>query len=386
MNNIQTNPSCPGPQDPQNNTTALSTTDRKIIESPAIRAFFATLGIASVLSVIVASCIVTPVLTWGAVPAVTFVAYRYFSPEPENPSISAHFSGLNNKGNDCFINAAVQFLEGTLFYEEALAANPGFGALNDVHQALAQAKTELQPLSAGDTSKVREWLCAITQGSVDQVSPDRQEDASLILERILVDPYPPLPLPGNLFSPERGLQKPRDPVFWLNLQIISENFVENHNNYFWDLPERGYNHVHQFISSPENYFIRLIRFNERGHKIETDVNIPETFYHKQNVHTTQEDAAYEIDRFIVHRGVTRNSGHYVAYRKKLINGVPVYVELNDRAVTAISKEQFFEAMKQAFWLQAVKKPTSLYERIFLLAHQLFRKYGLQKSPAAPAIN
>ncbi|HSX04767.1 MAG TPA: hypothetical protein VLG76_08590 [Rhabdochlamydiaceae bacterium] len=362
-----------GIQTYQDNKDLLSITDRKV-QNSRIYEILVTIGTLLVLSALVISCIVTPVLLYGVVPLILGVVYKILSSsKKENPIAletqlatapsPIHFVGLNNQYNECFLNAALQFLEDTPLYEEIISNNKDLEMLKNIHEGITRARQNNEGVAEHvDTHALRLWLRDKTKyvdvrdhDLIYEISEYGQEDASILLETLFRTGYSPLPLYNVRFRPHASVLNPQEQLHLIDLQINSSDFIQNHNAFFWDIPDRHYNFIRQFNDAPTDYFIRLKRFNAAGQKITTDVNVPETYSLTKDMHTMGNDATYEIDRFIQHRGSSIRGGHYVAFRKVIIQGVEAYLEFNDRYVGAITKEQFYAQMKQAYWLHAIKK-------------------------------
>jgi hypothetical protein len=377
----------------------LSNTDRKVSNSPIIREIIISLAAFVALDIVVISCIVSPVLLCAVVPAILIVVYRIFAasqqpslppPQPQaqplillnldkpaeisyesaplSPrSFAGCFTGLNRRYNECFINSALQFLQGSPLYADIISNNPQFAVLKRAHDGIRASIQNHQLISDVDTHDVRMWLYDSVKGTKNEISADGQEDTSVLLEELFGAAYPELPLLHKEFRPgveKKEEKKAHEQLKWIDLSVDSSDFVTNFNKYFWEIPERSdseikenkpeRNKIRQFRVSPEDYFIRLKRYDNYGQKINKDVIIPETFEHKQGDHTIGENTTYEVDRFIQHRGYSLLAGHYVTFKKVLLDGQPVYLEFDDTSIREVTKTEYLEQLKQAYWLHVCK--------------------------------
>ncbi len=369
------------PQVRQDSKVGLSLPDRKVADSPTLRAFFASVGATLVVGVIVVSCIVSPNLIWGVIASVAIIGYWFFSSDavqasaPNEPfTVLGNFTGLNNTGNNCFINAALQFLDGTLTYQKAISEKR-LAILKQAHAGMANAiKAKSAVADAIDTNKIRLWLREQTKDdSGDEIrykiSEGGQEDASILIE-YLFDTSRGLPIQNRRYKPhldnKERVYDPKDVFKYLDIDIASSDFVENHNRFFARNIDPNLTYCSQFKVPPSDYFIRLNRFSFDGEnttKNNTPVKVPETFTVDTDHHSMSSPATYDVDGFIRHLGNTLNNGHYDAFRKVTLKGRTVYIHFNDSWVNEVSKEKFLKEAQQAYWIHVTKQdsPFSMKE-------------------------
>lgn len=83
----------------------------------------------------------------------------------------------------------------------------------------------------------------------------------------------------------------------------------------------------------------------RSEKLHNPVAIPRTFPLRRQDGQVRN---YQLTAFIVHLGETPNSGHYIAYRKLMLNGAPAYFRLDDHVVTQIDPLTWERESAQAY--------------------------------------
>ncbi|MBS0620958.1 MAG: hypothetical protein JSS61_05830 [Verrucomicrobia bacterium] len=295
----------------------------------------------------------------------------------------AGVKGFRNSANNCWANAFLQMVLNTPSLEEMyrVVANANPNVQAKMLRALEQYRnTSSEPADAAVSQGVREAFHEL----FNRFSPSasRQEDAdearsSLVEAYSLLMPDSPhftpletitecqlvnlLPCDPNnvrdrtqlnqdntIRSTERTNLIPLHIAPGVPFEYLLEGFFHTDLNQddlatYWT-PDgnlgsyKRLSETHCFTKEPEEFFLRLNRFQMDGSKIGDRVDVPR--YLTLPAHTGR----YALDSFIQHLGATSRSGHYIAYKR--VDGR--WYCCNDATVRAVSEADVDQALRTSY--------------------------------------
>lgn len=262
--------------------------------------------------------------------------------------------GIQNPGNQCWSNSVVQLLMNNQSIRQRSERLAPLRAVFDSYRTDEQARN---PVSQRlDGTELMRILADLTNG--DQISYDfRQEDPSTAFELLLGsttgNPYQFL---QQQVDGRRTVQI-REPFTSLDL-VDGMNFYQSFDSAFDSLDEYNQRITIKFINAPDTLMIKSKRFKyEQSHeglipvKINRPLDIPLELV--LNNAKTLDGAArtYECSGFIVHRGDSVESGHYISYVKK--SGV--WWCCNDDYIRRVNLSEVLQAKKHSYIATYAKK-------------------------------
>ena len=346
----------------QNSTYQLSDTDRKITTCPTLGEMIVGLGILLASASVILSFTISPAYILGVIPAAIISLLGMYMFDGTGSAICSHSHqnsitgqpiGLINRGNTCFLNAAIQYLRNIPQYTQTVCMIP---TLHTVQQGMFKAEQNKQAVSQeAHTGAVREWLKTVSTHSLG----GGQDDPSILLEYVLKQLFAPLPITKYVyhFNPLTAPTTPAEKQYLLTVPLTSSNFSQEFNQLFWDESVANMNLIQQFITAPAEFSIRLARFDNNLHKVGTHMDFPEQLTLEEEKHLSGTSAVYDYDAFIEHEGNSMIGGHYVAYVKTMIDGRETFWKCDDSRVTSITQKEFRVKMGDAFWIHVTKTPS-----------------------------
>jgi ubiquitin C-terminal hydrolase len=319
----------------------------------------------------------------------------------ETKTLKNSFTGLNNKGCNCFMNAFMQMAMRVKNLRNYLVSDDN--KLKDFKDFILQYEKDLKDkkeLSKADSQKLREAIHSIHPEISKNVST--QEDAYEIFTIIknLMDENKTAfftNMKSTSYYRKDNMDIPLDEINEINCGQIElpieskKSFQESFDNFFnekvdgatymviedqvdyryksnhslWDSltfrtsepfikkVEKHYPMIkttREYEKAPDDMFVNLKRFSfdkkkNRAIKNNDVYEVDENIFlkHKNN-------QKYELDAFVRHLGRTPGSGHYVAY-VKIDNKWYVF---NDERVSLVSDDELKEAKSHAYFYHFAK--------------------------------
>jgi hypothetical protein len=101
-----------------------------------------------------------------------------------------------------------------------------------------------------------------------------------------------------------------------------------------------------FPTAPPSLWVNFKRFNSEGGKVETLIEIPDTY---DLTLASKKKVRYELNSFMVHMGDSIFGGHYISFRKGPGDGL--WYKIDDHRVTELSENQMLAWRRQAYFIQ-----------------------------------
>ena len=330
----------------------LSQLDQRIFSYVVLGRVLQAAGAALFIGSITVGFVATPIAWLGVIPAVALIALGtcLLNQQEESkvyPYVLGQPVGLDNHGNDCWVNASVQLIKNVPALEARARGHLSrFAALSAKYDG-AQADKERVAHSI-NTKDLRKQLSLLTGGIIS--SGSSQEDAADLFGYILGAPNFFYTLAQQMNG--RAAAPRQEAMLSLYVDRDREfNFIEAFRGFFNTVTEEGHAVRSYFITSPQDLVVQLKRFYQfqkpsgesgRG-KIQGNLLVPAKFTMPGEVVLTGGLPEYECTGFIEHIGV-ESGGHYVAYVKK---GVQWWL-CNDSYVAPVSDALACAAMQRAY--------------------------------------
>jgi hypothetical protein len=300
--------------------------------------------------------LVGPATLAGLVPAIAVgILGTYVAGNPQElneiiqmgrPFVAGQPVGLNNNGNNCWLNSGLQILAHIPAFEARMRQIPEFAQFLDSYRAARAASQKVSPII--DSHQIRQHLSTQTRGGVD--AGHVQEDAAQLFEYLFEGQD------HALYRFEHQLNGlaavPRsEPMIQLDIEggRPIPAFPQLFNSFFNHTTDRGQFQELFFPSAPNDLLIQIKRFyrdrdGTQG-KINDPIEVPLTF-RPPNSCVRGESASYECNAFLIHHGQSQDGGHYVAYVK--IGNVWWYCA--DSRVIEVSAKEAQDAVKESYIL------------------------------------
>jgi hypothetical protein len=304
--------------------------------------------------------LVGPVALAGLVPAIAAgILGTYVAGNPQElneiiqmgrPFVAGQPIGLNNSGNNCWLNSGLQMLAHIPAFEARMRQIPEFAQFLDSYRAARIASQKVSPNI--DSHQIRQYLSTQTGGRVDPGHV--QEDAAELFEHLFGGPNVLYDFEHQL----NGLAANSRPEPMIQLGIDRGQPIPGFQQLFNSFFDHGTDIVGQrqqlfFPSAPNDLLIQIKRFyrdrDGTEGKINDPIEIPLTF-RPPNSCVRGENAAYECNAFLIHHGQSQDGGHYVAYVK--IGNVWWYC--TDSRVIEVSAKEAQDAVKESYILHYAK--------------------------------
>jgi|GEM_PF-4883051 len=319
----------------------LSVQDEKIF-TLVVGQIIPAIATGALIACIVCSFIVNPLFAIGAVAAFVIgflgVAATYTNEEdaasaaeqvtrvfvPPPPFEPNQPVGIQNGGNNCWANAALQLVLNNPDLEEECRGDPAFANIFNAYRAAQGA----QQYTCGYLG--REARAVLHAREPSNIDPGRNmEDASdffgIMLggidQRQVVRGQPFYRLWQSINrEPPRAAPEP-----FIGLQMVDGvPFQGIFNSYFNYATAEGHLVRKVFPTAPQTLVIQIKRFEHHYHndgstaprKNTRSLDIPLEMNVAANISQDGLPAHYECTGFIEHRGESVNGGHYVSYLKR----------------------------------------------------------------------
>jgi hypothetical protein len=266
------------------------------------------------------------------------------------PFIPGQPVGLNNRGNNCWLNSSLQLLSHVPSFQARMRQIPELNQFLDSYAAAGALHNKVSPDI--DSHQIRQALSRLTGGQI-QPGPV-QEDPAQLFEYLFQGP-------NTLYRFDQQLNgnpstARREPMIQLEIPRGAPipGFEELFNGFFNSRTDMGQNQQLFFADAPRDLLIQQKRFyrepNGTEGKINDAIQAPENLSLPARFVRSGENATYECDAFLEHRGVSHHGGHYVAYLK--IDGSWWYI--SDSTVNQVSSQDASKAMAHSYIVHYTK--------------------------------
>jgi ubiquitin C-terminal hydrolase len=319
----------------------------RVLQAAALTAFVASIAFAFVIG---------PISLVAMVPAIALgILGTHIAGNPQGvndmlrmdrPFATGQPVGLDNSGNNCWVNSGLQLLVNSPAFHRRMRQIPEFAQFLDAYIA---AEGNYQKVAGNiDTQAIRQFLSRETSGTISAEA--HQEDAAQLFEYLFQGP-------NALYQFDQQINggianQRREPLIQIGLDPGS-NFQGLFDNFFDYRTDIG-QHIQLFFPrAPDDLLIQAKRFYQRidpvtgvlqQGKINDPIEMTERLTLPNRFVRTGESREYLCDGFSVHRGTGQNVGHYISYLKK----GNTWWYCSDTSVYEVSTPQALDAMKNGY--------------------------------------
>ncbi|NGX38312.1 MAG: hypothetical protein K1000chlam2_01485 [Chlamydiae bacterium] len=264
------------------------------------------------------------------------------------------FIGLHRKGQNCWLNAALQLVFNTPAFKKRLEQRSFWkGGLNDVMSAFRQYKKETTNVSSVDTQAIRKWLS--TKVSSLDPSPKIQEEPwqflSYFLDQITSQlPKQTVKTVSQVENKASTVQSTNEPLTFFELGVYyheAKSLHEAFDLYFNESLNPRDKSLRFYTASPEDFSIRFLPKDSSG-KVKKNYRMPMQW------ETTERHfggkSQYVCDAFLYHDGNSSEYGHWVA----CLYDKGHWWKISDAIRTLIPKQQAQAYLDDSAWVHYQK--------------------------------
>jgi hypothetical protein len=346
---------------------------------------------------VVAACALAPI-TWAVVVVPTvavasavasYFCFKHIAPDLEPQIVHAPLPpgaprGIERKGVEsanCWINSLFQMLHADPNVKAWLLSDEcpnELAPFKEFMQAYDDAYEKGLPVVPPDSQLLRRCIARIIDPSVSR-SRRRHEDPTegwMAIEGFLPDALRgSMQLTRHYFARRQQVQiapgeecRPTSPQPVVSLAVAIrgedpslESLMDAHCNQTDPREEQplrirgvdGKQHNYRpvrvtttFPTAPPSLWVNFKRFNSEGGKVETLIEIPDTY---DLTLASKKKVRYELNSFMVHMGDSIFGGHYISFRKGPGDGL--WYKIDDHRVTELSENQMLAWRRQAYFIQ-----------------------------------
>lgn len=313
----------------QNKILSLCSTDNKIYAFLIIGRTLQAAALLSLASSATFTFVVGPVALLATIPSIAIgILGTYIAGNPHEindflqmslPFVPGQPVGLINSGSDCWLNASLQLLANTPSFHERLRQIPEFSRFLDGYVA---ARNSHQKVATNvDIHAIRRFLSRETNGQI--ADGYTQEDAAQLFEYLFQGQRAIHRLEQQLDGNASVLRY--EPMIQIDLGgTPRQPFQQLFNNYFDYRSQTGHHIQLFFPNAPNELLVQAKRFYQQINpadgslqqgKIADPIDVSERLTLPRHFVRTNETSEYICDRFLIHHGLSVESGHYTSYIK-----------------------------------------------------------------------
>jgi ubiquitin C-terminal hydrolase len=337
----------------------LCSTDSKVYAFLIVGRILQAAALVCFAASIAFTFIVGPIVLIASIPAIALgILGTYVAGNPEElnamlqmsrPFVPGQPVGLDNNGNNCWLNSSLQLLCNSPSFHRRLRQIPEFSQFLG---AYAAARGNYQKVAKNvNTHAIRQFLSCETLGQI--TDGHTQEDAAQLFEYLFQGPNAPYQFDQQINGGASTLR--REPMIQIDPGIMGPRpSVQQLFNHYFDYQSDIGQRVQLFFqNSPNDLLIQMKRFYQhidpisrtlQQGKISDPIDVPERLAIPNHFVRSIESAEYICDGFAIHNGVNQDGGHYTSF----IKVGTVWWYCSDTTVYEVSTRQALDAMKDGY--------------------------------------